>query len=312
MRLIDIKRHIQIASDNFKPVLSNSGNYYFIDNLIQTKTGVQALFDSGILDVENPNEKIYKELLSSVVNKISIDSSRYNIYKKEFDKMLLIIDFMNKWINNYLPEESSETTVNIKLPQINDLSDFSASAICVKKAFSQVVSEIGGNIKVKQFDYGSYWLIIDVGVIEAVKLIGVIVSSAYAVTKGVLSLLKTYEELKALKLDNEIKITELHEKEFIQKKARREAEDIEKKFFQSGESNNIDNERCGRITVSITELVKLLRSGGEVHAALDAPKDIEEIYPKYNTSLSFTPIGLLSKKASEEVIENEDDQHPNT
>lgn len=133
MRLIDIKKHIQIASANFKPILSNSGNYYFIDNLIQTKTGVQALFDSGILDVENPNEKIYKELLSSVVNKISIDSSRYNIYKKEFDKMLLIIDFMNKWINNYLPEESSETTVNIKLPQINDLSDFSASAICVKK-----------------------------------------------------------------------------------------------------------------------------------------------------------------------------------
>ena len=37
MRLIDIKRHIQIASDNFKPALSNSGNYYFIDNLNQTK-----------------------------------------------------------------------------------------------------------------------------------------------------------------------------------------------------------------------------------------------------------------------------------
>lgn len=109
---------------------------------------------------------------------------------------------MYQWINRYVPTEETETIINIKLPQINTLSDFAASANCIKKALSQVVSEAGGNIKVKQLDYGSYWLIIDVGTIEAVVFVGLLVSAAYRIAMKVINTLKAIEELKSLRLDN--------------------------------------------------------------------------------------------------------------
>lgn len=109
---------------------------------------------------------------------------------------------MYQWINRYVPTEETETIINIKLPQINTLSDFAASANCIKKALSQVVSEAGGNIKVKQLDHGSYWLIIDVGTIEAVVFVGLLVSAAYRIAMKVINTLKAIEELKSLRLDN--------------------------------------------------------------------------------------------------------------
>lgn len=214
MRLIDIKRNVSIAHENFKPNLSTLNAGCFFDNIKQTQIAIQALYDAGLLEYSEFKIDTYTEIMSFGVNRLKIDSNLYNIFSNEFKKIDAIINFMFEWLNRYVPAEETETTVNIKLPKINDLSDFSASALCIKKALSQIVSEAGGNIKVKQFDHGSFWLIIDVGTMEAVKLIGAIVTAAYATAKGVLNLLKTIEELKSLKLDNLEKLNKLQEREF--------------------------------------------------------------------------------------------------
>ena len=43
MRLLDIKRYINIAYENFDPKFSTSGSYYYLDNILQTKKGYKSL-----------------------------------------------------------------------------------------------------------------------------------------------------------------------------------------------------------------------------------------------------------------------------
>lgn len=296
MRLTIVKNSLRIAQDNFKPKLVATGGTFYCDNVDETKIGIEALKQIGVFEYSGFNCDVFYDILSTATNRIILDSSTYNRYKKEFEKIDIILKFMVEWIEYYTPNDDTETTISIKFPELNNLTDLAISSVCIKKAFSQVVSEIGGTIRVKQFDYGSNWVIIDVGVIEAVKLIGAIISSAYAITLGVLNLIKLKEEIKALKLDNKIKSTDLEEKEFIKAKSMQEAEKINKEYF-----NKDDNEREGRISVSISEFVKILRAGGEVHPSLNAPTYIEDMYPKLQTSITFTPIALLTQQNSEDT-----------
>lgn len=100
---------------------------------------------------------------------------------------------------------------------------------------------------------------------------------------------------------------QLDERKFIQSKAQEEAKKINQEQFgkTKGEDLANFNEREGRICVSIEELVKIIRVGGEIHQSLEAPKTVSELYPQYNTSLSFTPIALLSKQEGNEIKEDD-------
>lgn len=307
MRLIDIKRYINIAYENFKPNFSNNGSYYYLENVQQVKKAIQALRDAGILEFSETKFDITDQILSFMMERCVLDGNQYKVYKDEFSKIQAVITVMYQWINRYVPTEETETIINIKLPQINTLSDFAASANCIKKALSQVVSEAGGNIKVKQLDHGSYWLIIDVGTIEAVAFVGLLVGAAYRIAMKVINTLKAIEELKSLRLDNQLKEYQIDERKFIQSKAQEEAEKINQEQFGKikGEDLANFNEREGRICVSIEELVKIIRAGGEIHQSLEAPKTVSELYPKYNTSLSFIPIALLSKQEGNEIKEDD-------
>ena len=307
MRLIDINRYINIAYENFNPKFSSNGNYHYLENVQQIKTALQALRDAGILEFSETKFDITDQILSFMMERCVLDGNQYKVYKDEFSKIQAVITAMYQWINRYVPTEETETIINIKLPQINTLSDFAASANCIKKALSQVVSEAGGNIKVKQLDHGSYWLIIDVGTIEAVALVGLLVGAAYRIAIKVINALKAIEELKSLRLDNQLKEYQLDERTFIKAKAQEESEKINQEQF--GKTKDEDpanfNERNGRICVSIEELVRIIRAGGEIHQSLEAPKTVSELYPKYNTSLSFTPIALLSKQEGNEIKEDD-------
>lgn len=307
MRLIDIKRYINIAYENFKPKFSSNGNYHYLENVQQIKTALQALRDAEILEFSETKFDITDQILSFMMDRCVLDGNQYNAYKNEFSKIQAVITVMYQWINRYVPTEETKTIINVKLPQIDTLIDFAASANCIKKALSQVVPEVGGNIKVKQLDHGSFWLIIDVGTIEAVAFIGLLVGAAYRIAMNVINTLKAIEELKSLRLDNQLKEYQFNERKFIKAKAQEESAKINQEQFSKTKDEDPANfnERNGRICVSIEELVKILRAGGEIHQSLEAPKTISELYPKYNTSLSFTPIALLSKQENNEIKEND-------
>lgn len=314
MRLIDIKRSINIAYENFKPKYSNTSGNYYIDNILNMKVAIQELYNINILEHGENHLDMYTTVMSCITNRLTFDANQINGYRNEFDKMECTLRVMCQWINSYVTTEETETTINIKLPQIENLKDFAATGNTIKKAFSRVIPEIGGEVKIKQFDHGSYWLIIDVGVVEAVFFIGGLVSAALVILKKVLGVVESFKTIQSLDLDCQIKkinIKELEEKT-IKKETLEKAAELNNKYFEKNNQEDVQtdiNERIDRISTSLSELTKLLKAGGEIHPSLIAPQEAEMLYPKFeDKSLSYTPIGLLmNENCNIEVNEEKGD-----
>lgn len=263
MRLIDIKRYINIAYENFKPKFSSNGNYHYLENVQQIKTALQALRDAEILEFSETKFDITDQILSFMMDRCVLDGNQYNAYKNEFSKIQAVITVMYQWINRYVPMEDSEDIINIKLPAIQDIGALSKICLLIDKALSQTVSEYGQQVKFKQLDYGSSWITISVVTGGAAALVMALAKAAFYVAKkfyGIKLMVKEYERYS---MGNEIMktIKETNEKIILFEMAK-QAEEVEKAYYKGQES---DPERVGRIRAAISDLTKLVELGGEIH-----------------------------------------------
>lgn len=81
MRLIDIKRSINIAYENFHPKYgSNNGNYY-IDNIQAMKVAIQELYNIGIIGYNEKSLDMYSIVISYVTDRMVLDGNQINGYK---------------------------------------------------------------------------------------------------------------------------------------------------------------------------------------------------------------------------------------
>lgn len=131
-------------------------------------------------------------------------------------------------------------------------------------------------------------------------MIGGLVSTAFVILKKVLGVVESFKTIQSLDLDCQIKkitIKELEEKT-IKKEALEKAAELNNKYFEkkNQEDSQTDiNERIDRLSTSLSELIKLLKAGGEIHPSLIATQETENLYPRFeDKSLPFTPIGLLT------------------
>lgn len=111
----------------------------------------------------------------------------------------------------------------------------------------------------------------------------------------------------------ELEIKELEEK-MVREKAIHEASELNKIYFKKeNESTTDKNERLDRIVVSLSEIVKLLKAGGEVRPALGIKNEIENIFPDFKEkSISYAKTELLEEKEVDSDVnaakhENNDD-----
>lgn len=292
MRLLDIKRYINIAYENFDPKFSTSGSYYYLDNILQTKKAIKALLDSGILEHSLLKIDIYTQIIESLRDRFSLDGTQYTNYKKELDKMKYTIGIMYEWINRYVPTEDSEDIINIKLPVVQDIGALSKICTLIDKALSQTVSEYGQQVKFKQLDYGSSWITISVVTSGAAALVIALAKAAFYAAKKYYGIKLMAKEYERYSMGNEIMktIKETNEK-IIQSEMARLAEDVEKEYYKGQDSNP---ERIGRIRAAISDLTKLIELGGEIHpSALLEEKEENKIDYKLLTS-SVSSQGLLT------------------
>lgn len=281
MRLIDIKRSVNIAFQNFEINNDSSNGNYYMHNIQKLKIALTELSKIHYIDVDE--KEVYRLIMSSATDTLILNGNQYSTHAEVLAKLQQSVYLLNNWINQYVPTEETETTINIKLPHISSLNDLAVTSSMLKKSFSQVVPEVGGKVEVKQLDHGSYWVIIDVDTLEAVALIASITWAAVKAAKTIVELGLSYEQYKSYKLSSEA-LEEMKKKneEIKQDEIRKSAEEINKTHF-----NNPDNERCGRISVSIYELCKLIRAGGEIHPSLIAAENKAEEFPDFK-KLMFT------------------------
>lgn len=297
MRLIDIKRYINIAFENFSPKYSNSNGNYYIDNVLNVKKAVQALQKARFVSLDNP---LLENINASITDRLILNNSQDSQYQILFNKIQYMITALHEWANSYIPTEERDTTVNIKLPPIENLKDLSVTASIIQKSFSRVVSEFGGELKIKQFDHGSYWIVLDANDIETVKFVGTLVSAGWCIAKSSVFLIKSYLEIQSMGLDNQIKKLDIErlEREVIKKRAEEKAKELNEEYFKRENEKETDiNERLDRIAASLSEIVKLLKIGGEVYPALTSSPEVEEVFPNFKEKLiEYTKIDLLENK----------------
>lgn len=302
MRLIELKRKIDFADENFDLKFSSSNGSYFIENVLKCKDAISALIDSQILPSGYEKEDVFIDVVqSSFTNRIIVDNPTYNFFVAISHRIKYMLGCLHGWMTKYIDSEETDTTINIKLPNITNLNDLASTSLMLKKSLSQVVADIGGEVKVKQLDHGSYWVIIDVTTVNAVALIGSLVWGAVKIVKLVIETNVTYQQYVNYKLKNEALLA-VKEKnnEIIKSEISKEAEKINQEYFE-----NNDPERRGRISVSIDELCKLIQAGGEVHPASYIEKGNKGEYPDY-TKLLFTQKKISEidhKKESNDVNE---------
>lgn len=298
MRLTEIKKHINIAIENFNPIFNNESSRPYIDNALMTKVVIRNLHDAGIIEI-NPNEtdNILTIISSCMTDRIIIDHNKFNEYRYTLKILNESLIMLSDWINRYVPDEKDETVINIKLPQLNGMDDLIKASTIINKSLGQSVSEVGGEVKVKHLEYGSSWIIISVGIAAAANLVMRIANAAFEISKKYYSFRITQKQYERYSISTDIikNIKEVNEK-IIYEETNKLAEDIEKDFYDEK-----DNERISRIRVSIAEMMKLIELGGEVHPALIESSNKQIQTPDYKSLL-----GVI--KSIAEFPRNENDK----
>lgn len=305
MRLIDIKRHINMAYSYFEPKYNNNnsnGNYY-IDNIQSLKISIRNLYDAGILERSDNISSIFTMIESCVTDRIIADASQVGIYRKELEKIKGVITILHNWINRYVPDEEDEETINIKLPKLCKMDDLTKASSIINKALSQSVSEIGGELKIKHLEYGSSWIVISAGTALAAKLTMTLANAAFKIVQkyyGIRLMQQQYERY-SMGTDILMAVKEANEK-IIAYDTRAIAEHMEKDFYPDS-----DNERIERLRVSITEMTKLIELGGEVHPSLLTVQDNKAQIPDYNSLLGIIKsVGELPRNEEQKSEEGEE------
>ena len=164
MRLIDIKQNIDIAKEFFTPSFPNSNGNYYVDNILKTKKAIEALIKIHILPTNVEDEKVFIDVIQSAfTNRIIVNSSQQSDFIKVSTKIRYMITTLSLWLNDYLTTDETDTTINIKLPSVSGLSDFSEIINLLEKSLNGISTiNGGGEIKVEQLDHGSLWIIIAV------------------------------------------------------------------------------------------------------------------------------------------------------
>ena len=172
MRLIDIKQCINIAFDNLDFKISDigGGNCRMI-GVQKFRIVLFQLSQAGF--IQRKDFQFYNDVVNTVdSDKLTYSTNVLSYIADYMVKIVFLVEMLHCWINEYLPVVEDEKTINIKLPQIENLERLAEVSSLLEKSLSVIVYENGGDpIKVKQIDHGSFWVIISVCSVQIVKAI---------------------------------------------------------------------------------------------------------------------------------------------
>lgn len=295
MRLIDIKQCINIAFDNldFKAADIGGGNCR-ISGVQNFRIVLLQLLKAGF--IRKVDFKFYDDIVNTI-NSDSLLCSSPGYISDYIVKIGYLVRLLHNWINEYIPEEQDEETVNIKLPQIKNFDILNKVANELRLAFSTIISEYkGGKIEIVQFDHGSYWCVVKVGtallLFTGLAWAGAVVAkktiecrSAYEVYRNASARNEMLEELKRLnKAQIDIVVTQ------------------EAKLIQQEHFNKEDHEQLERIKNSILNISELILKGTEIQPAIAAPEDVKNLFPDFSC---LPLIESRTKKLTENIDNNQ-------
>lgn len=294
MRLIELKKSIDFAYENYSYEIqetANSNTKQFL-NIDKVRIVLRELVKVGLIDELDDN---YNFLLSLYSDKVLVDINKHPRILTQMSELKATIALLHSWLEKYITTEETDTTINIKLPQVTKLRDLSVLINLLESSFNQI-SEINDKeeVKVERLDHGSLWVVVSVG--AAIKVIAKAINDALDIAKKKVELDQTKELLRRSKLENSSieRFVEMQQKviEELLTDYSSKVEDSEKEVKGLSVS-----ERQMRYKKALKELTQLICAGTEFHPSLLASQEVLDSFPKYENQITFkAPIGELPRE----------------
>lgn len=213
------------------------------------------------------------------------DFTRYNLNEDQnkigYRSIGEVIKLSEIYLRNFenLYPKLDEYSISIKLPNNNNIGQMGKVYSDLDKILNQVLSfpEINSNIKISNFDNGSFWLDIKLGSLAAVTLVSCLTYSAsYIYMEKMKYKLIEIEYEKAEIQKEHLKNLVDANKSLLDLYIKKEAKNlIENNYSDSKE----DPEIMERVIFSIEKLSELIKEGTEIHPALEVSNEIKNEFP---------------------------------
>ena len=191
---------------------------------------------------------------------------------------------LNHVMPRLLPEEPAES-VYVRFPDAESVQVITADLQAIEKAAMQIIAypEVAGSFKITHWESGSLWIHVAVGSITAVTILAGAAWSAAVVAKKWMEFRIFFEHAKGLSIKND-SLSDLEEaqKKLLDQLVSQEAQALADKHFDT----KSHPETVERVRYTITIFSELIRRGGEVAPALNAPETVENLFPKYRDLLT--------------------------
>lgn len=195
--------------------------------------------------------------------------------------------FINSLEKANIDLEGNELSISIQLPNKFDFHELSKMFEQFKKAIELPVKEHpeGGEVRIKNFDTGSFWIDIILPSLASLYLVGRIVYSGVAIQNKRHQAKASEEYAAGLNTQSEW-LNELRElgKKQIELLIETEAKLIEKESY-----NDHDEERIKRLQLAVKETSELISKGVTLTPSLAVPEEASKIFPDFNIKALIEP-----------------------
>lgn len=290
MRLKEIYHSIQPNIDELKiDRQQRTDNTSLITNVKEIANAVLNIENTGLFNIpiqRLKDTKLYEGFTDAIVvtpKELNIISDALSALKFSCIALIDALEAAN------IDLEGEEFGVEIKLP--NELSFHELSKLFdqLKKSIEQPVKELpeGGELIIKNFDSGSYWIDIVLPSLASLLLVGRIIYSGVAIQNKRHQVKASEAYVQGLKIQSEWLdgIQDLGEKQ-IELLIEAEAKIIEKESY-----SDHDIERVKRLTLAIKETSDLISKGVTMHPSLATPEDASKIFPDFSLKGLIEPRG---------------------
>jgi hypothetical protein len=230
---------------------------------------------------------------------LTVDRSNYTFFKQKHTIISSKIITSIKLLNEFSGEES-ENQLNVKLPDNLSLKDMASMISDLDFVFGKchffVELNDKNSINVIRVDSGSIWLILAVAS-AVVVLIGQIVKVAFGISEQYLKQQEFKQRLRVFKKGASF-IEEI-DREFKQKISDEIREKADKIVSENMPDSENRNEEINSLYFGIEKLADLMFRGVEIYASLEAPKEVTELFPKQEETLTLAKEILKLKSSNE-------------
>lgn len=289
-----------LKMENFSLKYENSNSNLYVQNWNQTYATLK-----NIYVIEG-----FQDTIDNILNEIPVECKYKDSWMLDYskrntrsrvealrNKMQGIIDVYESF--GYTQEEIG---IDIKMPE-GDFGDFVDNIKTLEYIFMQcpTLKIEDGSIKFNNVDVGSTWLtffIVGAGAIALVTNIATLVDKAIIIRSHRLQTKQQEEQLRTLELANDVV-------EDIKKNYKVISDAYMKKALDELQTEDIiykDGEERDKTKMALERMIELLDKGMEIYSSIDAPKEIQTLFPPLEAQKLITEdeMKMLSMKDKEE------------